>query len=122
MRVWTLPIVALGVAMASLSMDDQPGEYAMRAAFESSLSAQVRSALDFAAETGGQDAVDKIREARTDYFEIRTFRKLYCMSGDKGGHMCAFSVDIGLRDGSLQQILHGRFFRRDDGLAFTQAA
>ena len=34
MRVWTLPIVALGVAMASLSMDDQPGEYAMRAAFE----------------------------------------------------------------------------------------
>ncbi|MDQ2078865.1 hypothetical protein RA307_01615 [Xanthobacteraceae bacterium Astr-EGSB] len=122
MRVWTLPIVALGVAMASLSMDDQPGEYAMRTAFESSLAAQVRSALDFAAETGGQDAVNKIREARTDYFEIRTFRKLYCMSGDKGGHMCAFAVDIGLRDGTLQQILLGRFFQRDDGLAFTHAA
>jgi hypothetical protein len=122
MRVWTLPIVALGVAMASLSMDDQPGEYAMRAAFETSLAAKVKSALDFAAESGGQDAVDKIREARTDYFEIRTFRKLYCMSGDKSGHVCAFAVDIGLRDGSLQQILLGRFFRRDDGLIFTHDA
>ena len=122
MRVWTLPIVALGVAMASLSMEDQPGEHAMRVAFESSLAAQVRSALDFAAETGGQDAVNRIREARTDYFEIRTFRKLYCMSDDKSGHVCAFAVDIGLRDGSLQQILLGRFFQRDDGLAFTHDA
>jgi hypothetical protein len=122
MRVWTLPIVALGVAMASLSMDDQPGEHAMRIAFESNLAAQVRSALDFAAETGGQDAVNRIREARTDYFEIRTFRKLYCMSGEKSGHVCAFAVDIGLRDGALHQILLGRFFRRDDGLVFTHDA
>jgi hypothetical protein len=119
MRVWTLPIVALGVTMASLSVDDQPGEHAMRSAFEESLTAQVRNALDFVAETGGQDAVIKVQEARTDYFEIRTFRKLYCMAGDKVGHVCAFAVDIGVRDGSLHQILLGRFFRRDDGLAFT---
>ena len=119
MRVWTLPVVALGVTMASLSVDDQPGERAMRAAFEASLTAQVHNALEFVAETGGPDAIARVREARTDYFEIRTFRKLYCMSGEGAGHLCGFAVDIGVRDGSLQQILLGRFIQRDDGLAFT---
>jgi hypothetical protein len=119
MRVWTLPVVALGVTMASLSVDDQPGERAMRSAFEASLVAQVQNALEFVAETGGQDAVLKAREAGTDYFAILSFRKLYCMPGEKAGHVCSFAVDIGVRDGSLQQILLGRFFQRDDGLVFT---
>jgi hypothetical protein len=119
MRVWTLPVVALGVTMASLSVDDQPGERAMRSAFEASLVAQVQNALEFVAETGGQDAVSKLREAGTDYFAIRSFRKLYCISGEKAGHLCSFAVDIGVRDGSLQQILLGRFVQRDDGLVFT---
>ena len=119
MRVWTLPVVALGVTMASLSVDDQPGERAMQAAFEASLLAQVQNALDFVAENGGEAAVAKVREAGTDYFEIRSFRKLYCLPGEKPGHVCGFAIDIGVRDGSLQQILLGRFFRRDDGLTFT---
>jgi hypothetical protein len=119
MRVWTLPVVALGVTMASLSVDDQPGEYAMRSAFEASLATQVENVLAFVAETGGEDAVARVHEAGTDYFAIRSFRKLYCMPGEKAGHVCAFAVDIGLRDGALQQILSGRFFRREDGLAFT---
>lgn len=119
MRVWTLPVVALGVTMASLSVDDQPGERAMRVAFEASLAAQVQNALEFVAETGGQDAVARVREAGTDYFAVRTFRKLYCMPGERAGHVCSFAVDIDMRDGSLQQILLGRFVQRDDGLAFT---
>jgi hypothetical protein len=119
MRVWTLPVVALGVAMASLSVDDQPGERAMRSAFEASLTAQVQNVLEFVAETGGPDAVSKVREAGTDYFAILSFRKLYCLPGEKAGHVCGFAVDIGVRDGSLQQILLGRFIQRDDGLVFT---
>jgi hypothetical protein len=119
MRVWTLPVVALGVTMASFSMDDQPGERAMRTAFEANLSAQVRNVLDFVAETGGEAAVAKVREAGTDYFEVRTFRKIYCLPDEKPGHVCSFAVDIGTRDGSVQQILLGRFFRVDQGFAFT---
>lgn len=122
MRVWTLPVVALGVTVASLSVSDEPNERAMRAAFEASLTAQVRNALDFVAESSGPEAVAKVREAGTDRFEIRSFRKLYCMSGEKLGHVCSFAVDIGVRDGSLREILLGRFFLRDDGLAFTHDA
>lgn len=122
MRVWTLPVVALAVTMASLSVDDQPGENAMRTAFEASLATQVRNALDFVAESGGPEAVAKLREARTDYFEIRSFRKLYCMPAEATGHVCGFAVDIEVRDGSVQRILLGRFIRREDGFAFSHAA
>jgi hypothetical protein len=123
MRVWTLPVVALGVTMASLSLSDEPNEQAMLTAFEASLTAQVQNALDFVAESSGPEAVAKVREAGTDRFEIKSFRKLYCMPGEKAGqvsgHICSFAVDIGVRDGSLTEILLGRFFLRDSGLAFT---
>ena len=116
MRLWTVPIVALGVAVVSMS--DEPSERAMRAAFESSLTAQVQNALDFVAETSGPEAVAKVREAGTDRFQISTFRKLGC-EYDKGGHVCRFVVDIGVIDGSFHEELTGRFFQRDDGLAFS---
>lgn len=122
MRVWTLPVVALGVTVASLSVSDEPNERAMRVAFEASLAAQVQNALDFVAESSGPEAVAKVRAAGTDRFEILSFRKLYCMPGEKLGHVCSFAVDIGVRDGSLREILLGRFFLRDDGLAFTHDA
>jgi len=121
MRVFTIPIVALGVTVASLSVDDQPGETAMRVAFEASLATQVQNALDFIAESAGQDAVSKAREAGTDYFEVRTFRKLYCRPDEMTGHWCGFAVDIGLRAGSVQQVVVGRFIRHRGGLIFAQA-
>lgn len=119
MRVWTVPIVALGVTMASFSFSDEPSETAMRAAFEANLTAQVQNALDFVAESNGPDAVAKVREAGTDRFEIRTFRKLYCRPGEKAGFVCGFAIDIGVRDGAVQETLVGRFFFGDAGLAFT---
>ena len=116
MRLWTVPIVALGVTVVSIS--DEPSERAMRAAFEINLAAQVQNALDFVAETRGPEAVAKVREAGTDRFEINAFRKLGCQRGDRG-HVCRFTVDIGVIDGSFNEELTGRFFQRDDGLAFS---
>ena len=117
MRLWTVPIVALGVMVVSIS--DEPTERAMRAAFETSLTAQVQNALDFVAETSGPEAVAKVREAGTDRFAINSFRKLSCQHGERSGHVCRFAVDIGVIDGSVQEELIGRFFLRDDGLAFS---
>ncbi len=117
MRLWTVPVVALAAVVVSLS--DEPSERAMRAAFETSLAAQVQNALDFVAETRGPEAVAKVREAGTDKFAINDFRKLGCWRGDKGGYVCRFAVDIGVIDGSVQEELTGRFYLRNDALAFT---
>ena len=57
MRVLGIPFVILGVLAATGSTSsDEPSESAMRAAFETRLGAQVRSVLDFVAETGGEEA------------------------------------------------------------------
>ena len=122
MQVWTVPVVAFVAAVASLSMSDEPSERAMRAAFEANLNAQVQNALSFVAEAGGSEAVAQVRAAGNDLFEVRSFRKLYCMAGEKTGHVCGFAVDIGVRDGTVREILLGRFFVGDDGLAFTYDA
>ena len=43
----------------------------------------------------GPEAVARIREARTDAFEIKSFRKLACRpSAGEPGHMCDFAVEI----------------------------
>jgi hypothetical protein len=117
MRLWTVPVIALGVMVVSLS--DEPNERAMRGAFESSLAAQVQNALDFVAETSGPEAVAKVRAAGTDRFEISGFRKLGCQPREAGGHVCRFAVDIAVMNGNVHEVLTGRFFRRDDGLAFS---
>ena len=62
MRLLTVPIVVCGVLIAAGS--DEPSESAMRAAFETRLAAQVRSVLEFVAETGGEDALARIRAAQ----------------------------------------------------------
>ena len=120
MRLWTVPVVALGVTMASLS--DEPSERAMRAAFEANLTSQVQNALDFVAETRGPEAVAKVHEAGTDQFKITSFRKLNCQHGEKLGHVCGFAVEIDVLGGSMHEVLTGRFYQRDDGLAFTHDA
>jgi hypothetical protein len=118
MRLWTVPVVAIVAMMTSMS--DEPNERVMRAAFESSLAAQVQNVLDFVAETRGADAVAKVREAGTDRFAIEGFRKLDCRRDGKGGHVCRFAVDVAVIDGHLRQELTGRFFQRDDRIVFAE--
>ncbi len=117
MRLWTVPVVALGAVVMSLS--DEPTERAMRAAFETSLAAQVQNALDFVAETHGADAVAKVRAAGTDRFAIDGFRKLGCHRDQKGGYVCRFAVDIAVIDGRVQEELTGRFHVRDHRVVFS---
>jgi hypothetical protein len=122
MRVWTVPVVAMIAVVASFSLSDEPTERSMRVAFEANLTAQVDNVLAFVAEANGPEAVDKLRAAGSDRFEVRSFRKLYCATGEKAGHVCSFAVDIGLRDGGVRQILLGRFVIGERGLAFTYDA
>ena len=118
MRVLLIPAVIVGVLAVTGS--GEPTESAMRAAFETTLAAQVRSALDFVAETGGQAAIDKVRAARTDEFDIRAFTKLTCApSAAKPGHVCDFAVRIGVVNGLLEQTMTGRFYAGPHGLVFV---
>ena len=118
MRVLLIPTVIVGVLAVTSS--DEPTERAMRAAFETTLAAQVQSVLDFVAETGGPAAVDKVRTARTDEYEIRSFTKLNCLpSTAKPGHVCDFAVRIGVVNGLLEQTMTGRFYAGPDGLVFV---
>jgi hypothetical protein len=80
----------------------------------------VRAVVGFVAETGGAAALDKIREARTDEFDIRWFKKLDCSrSGAGPGPVCAFAVRIGVVGGTLERTMTGRFFFGPAGLAFA---
>jgi len=117
MRVWTVPFVVLVVLTGSYS--NEPTERQMRAAFQDSLVAQVQAALEFAAETGGREALARIQAAGTDRFELRTFRKLDCMRAPERGYRCDFAVDIGVVNGSLQRRLSGRFTSGPDGMRFV---
>jgi hypothetical protein len=117
MRVLLIPTVIVGVLAVTGS--DEPTEGAMRAAFETTLTAQVRSALDFVAEIGGQAAIDKVRTAHTDEFDIRSFTKLNCApSAAKAGHVCDFAVRIGAVTGLMEQTMTGRFYAGPHGLVF----
>ncbi len=120
MRLWTVPIVALGAVVMSIS--DEPTERAMRAAFEASLAIRVQNALDFVAETSGPEAVSKVREAGTDKFAISGFHKLGCQRGENGSYVCRFSVDIAVVGGHVREELTGRFYLRNNGFVFTQDA
>jgi hypothetical protein len=118
MRVFMVPLIAFGLVIADRS--DEPSEQAMRSAFEMKLAAQVQSALDFVAETSGADAVEKLRQAGTDRFAVRTFKKQDCLRGE-AGYVCAFAVDLTVVTGTIQQTVRGRFQPGPDGqLTFTQ--
>jgi hypothetical protein len=93
----------------------------MRAAFEETLSLQVRSALDFAAETGGPDVIAIIRERGHDRFSIAAFHKRACQRiSEDGSHRCEFVVDIELVTGRMQHVLTGRFIPQSAQLVFVQ--
>jgi hypothetical protein len=97
----------------------EPSEYQMRAAFEGSLAAQVRNALEFAREAGGDEAVRKIRENGMDRFTLNAFQKLNCRADDGAAHICEFAVDVGLVNGPLQKTISGRFIKASDGYVFA---
>lgn len=115
-----IPIITLG--MVVMDGSDEPSEMAMRAAFAAKLAAQVQGALDYVAETGGAEAVEKVRAAGTDRFEIRSFTKLDCARSDELGHVCGFAVEVGTVGGPLQHSLRGRFFSGPRGLVFAHEA
>ncbi len=119
MRFFVFPLVALGVVAGGYS--DEPSEGQMKTAFETSLSAQVRNALEFVAEAGGPEAVQKIQQAGSDRFAIRTFRKLDCArAADHAGYVCGFAVNIDLMNGNLERQMNGRFSSGSGGLAFSE--
>ena len=118
MRVLIVPLVAVGLVFGSAS--DEPTEHQMRGAFESSLAAKVRGAIEFVAETGGAEAADKVRQNGTDRFHINAFEKRECVRyADGRGHVCSFTVQIDLLNGALRGTMTGRFFTSPGGLSFT---
>jgi len=111
---------ALGVAL-SAATSGEPSEIQMRAAFEDILTRQVQNALDFAAETGGPEAVAAIRAKGLDRFTVTGFRKRACRRIAAGsGHFCDFAVDIEMVSGRLQRVISGRFVAQPDRLVFIQ--
>jgi hypothetical protein len=117
MRVLAIPAVAMLLTAGTYS--DEPTEQQMRVAFERTLTEQVRGAVAYVAETGGPEAVEKVRLAGTDRFEVRGFRKLACNAVEDGGYRCTFSVDLDVINGELHRRMNGRFFGGPNGLSFA---
>ncbi len=107
-------------ALSAVSLEG-PSEDAMRRAFATDLSDGVNSVMAYVAETGGEDALERIRNAHTDEYEIRGFRKLDCRA-DGSGHVCDFSVAIDTVAGRIEQSVTGRFFIGACGLTYDHDA
>ena len=119
MRLLLLPLLSLGLLSAA-PPTEEPSEAAMRAAFETTLTAQVRSAMDFVAESSGAEAVERIHQAGTDRFALSAFKKRDCLR-DATGHICDFAVDLTVVNGTIQQTVRGRFLQGPNGrLTFAQ--
>src|SRR3954466_3964935 len=88
MRLFVFPLATLALLAGGFS--DEPKEAQMREAFETSLTLQVRNMLDFVAEVSGAEAAEKIRQAGSDRFTIRSFRKLDCSAAGSAGYRCRF--------------------------------
>jgi hypothetical protein len=118
MRILTLPAVLAGAFAVSGS--DEPSAADMRSAVQATLAAQVRSVLDYVGETGGEEALARVRAAQTDAFDVRSLTKLDCTSSaDKPGHLCEFAVRVGVVTGELQATMRGRFLASPRGLVFV---
>jgi hypothetical protein len=118
MRILTLPAVLAGALAVSGS--DEPSAADMRFAVQATLTAQVQSVLDYVGETGGDEALARVRAARTEEFDVRSLTKLDCTtSADKPGHLCAFAVRVAVVTGELQATMRGRFLVGPRGLVFV---
>jgi hypothetical protein len=120
MRLWTVPALLVGI-LGAACLSDEPSEAAMQRAFQATLAGEVRSAIDFVARTSGDSMVAKIRAAHTDAFDILGFTKLACAPSRRAaGHVCGFSVRIGVASGEIDGILSGRFYDGPHGLEFVE--
>ena len=101
----------------------EPSENAMREAFASDLRLGVREVLSYVEQTGGEEAVRRIREARTDAFGLRRFRKVECRPSEgKPGHVCDFAVEVDTVAGPIEKSIAGRFYLGPRGLAYDHDA
>ena len=92
----------------------------MRSAFERSLTADVADTMAFIGENGGREAVERVRTAGYDRFQIRNFRKIDCQPiATKSGFDCAFTTNIILANGPMERSLKGRFYNTPEGLKFV---
>ena len=118
MRIFLVPLIAF--ALAPVDQPAEPSERAMRGAFEATLQSQVQNVLDFLEETAGPEAVARVREAGTDRFEVRSFKKLEC-APEMAGHLCNFLVDVSVVNGVIEQTVTGHFVTGPDrNLKFAQ--
>jgi hypothetical protein len=119
MRFFVLPLTALAVFAGGFS--DEPSEAQMQRAFEASLADQIRNTLDFVSQVSGVEAVEQIRQAGSDRFAIRSFRKLDCSRAGDAAYHCSFAVDIEVMNGNLERRIDGRFSPAPrGGLAFAE--
>jgi hypothetical protein len=117
MRALVVIMIAIGVILYGHS--NAPTEFQMRDAFERYLADQTAQTVEFIQETGGPGAVERVKAAGNDRFEIRAFRKLECQqSPTKPGYECTFNVDIDLANGTMHRALAGRFYNTSTGFAF----
>jgi len=67
-----------------------------------------------------QFALERVRMARNDLFEMRNFRKVDCQPvAMKSGFDCAFTVSIILANGPMERSLKGRFYNTAEGIQFV---
>ncbi len=121
MRLMVMPIVLVGLLAGVIS--DEPSEREMNRAFAEELTREVQGALAYVEETGGREALQRVREAGTDRFALRSFTKFDCLREDAPrSYVCGFAVEIAVMNGSLRYSLTGRFVRGPGGFIFQHTA
>jgi len=117
MRALVVIMIAIGVILYGHS--NAPTEFQMRDAFERYLMEQTAQTVEFIQETGGPSAVERVKAAGNDQFEILAFRKLECQRARaQSGYDCTFNVDIDLANGMMHRALEGRFYNTSTEIAF----
>jgi hypothetical protein len=120
-------VALLAATMLSNASFHEPSEDAMREAFAADLSYGVQAVLSYVAQTGGEQALARIRAAHTDAFEILSFRKGACRPsedrpGQDRGYVCEFAVEIDTVAGPIVRSTAGRFHVGPCGLAYENDA
>jgi hypothetical protein len=117
MRTSVVVLIAIGVIFYAHS--NAPSEIQMRDAFQHYLADQTARTVEFIRETSGPSAIERIKAAGNDQFEISGFRKHDCkQSRGNPGYDCTFNVDIDLANGMMHRALEGRFYNTSTGIAF----
>src|ERR1019366_1280956 len=116
-RASVVVLIAIGVIFYAHS--NAPSEIQMRDAFQHYLVDQTARTVEFIQKTGGPSAVEQVKAAGNDQFEIRAFRKLECQRArTQSGYDCVFNVDIDLANGMMHRALEGRFYNTSTEIAF----